>query len=235
MRFKNDPFKDKKEFKKFYEKEAINYDKIRSSDFEGNYIDNTEFELLTKQIGNKKKDRKISEMGCGTGRIILRLLDKGYDCTGMDASKNMLKQLKSKSNNSKNLKLVEGDIENLSFKDNTFDVTYSFKVLLHLKNWSKAFDEMYRITKKGGSIIFDIQNKNCPWRMLSFHKSARAYDLKTITKHLDKYNYSYHSLFSYPSFVYRIPLLKYTIPFFEKYIKFPKSIRRKYIFVVKKK
>lgn len=226
-------FKTKDSFKKFYEQEAKVYDKIRSADFEGDYIDKTDLKMVLKQADDNT--RKVLECGCGTGRIIVEIAKKGYNCHGMDAAKNMLNITKAKTNNRNvNISLKQGDIENLPYKEGMFDLVYSLKVLMHLKDWKNAFNEMYRVTKDKGKIIIDFQNKHCPWRIISFHKKSQAYALKEIKKHLNKnkYVYKYFGMYSYPSFLFRVPLIKKTMPFFEKYVPFPNFLKRKLVFVV---
>lgn len=59
------------------------------------YSDEAE-EQYFQLIGNKP--RKIIEFGCGTGRVILKLADKGHVVTGVDISASMLDQLDKKVN-----------------------------------------------------------------------------------------------------------------------------------------
>jgi len=48
-----------------------------------------------------------------------------------------------------NCKLVEGDIENMPFKDNEFDFVHSSHVLEHTTNPCKALNELQRVAKAG--------------------------------------------------------------------------------------
>lgn len=57
------------------------------------YSDEAE-ELYFDLIGNTP--RKIIEYGCGTGRVILKLADKGHTVTGVDISESMLTHLDKK-------------------------------------------------------------------------------------------------------------------------------------------
>jgi SAM-dependent methyltransferase len=41
------------------------------------------------------------------------------------------------------------DIENLTFADKNFDVVITEDVFEHIRNYEKAFEEVYRVLKKG--------------------------------------------------------------------------------------
>ena len=47
--------------------------------------------LINDRIGNAINDKKIMEIGCGTGEISKRLADCGYEVCGIDISEEMLK------------------------------------------------------------------------------------------------------------------------------------------------
>ena len=55
--------------------------------------------------------------------------------------------------NFKNVELVLGDIENMPFDDNLFDVVISNCVLNLVPDKTKAFSEIFRVLKAGGHFI----------------------------------------------------------------------------------
>ena len=52
---------------------------------------------------------------------------------------------------------VKADICNLPFEDNSFDLIFCNHVLEHIPNDKKAMQELFRVLKKGGFGIFQIQ------------------------------------------------------------------------------
>ena len=70
--------------------------------------------------------------------------------TAFDISPEMLAILKSK--NSK-IKTVKGDLENMPFEDDTFDMVFSSLALVHLKKIEPFLDECYRVLKDDGRLI----------------------------------------------------------------------------------
>lgn len=115
---------------------------------------------------------KILDVGCGTGRMLGTCLEESGGCTkyyGIDTSKEMIKILKEKIKfigyNKKEAITRIGNATKLPFKDETFDITFSYHLLWHLpkKYQEKIIKEMFRVTKKDGFIIFDILNEKFIW------------------------------------------------------------------------
>jgi SAM-dependent methyltransferase len=48
----------------------------------------------------------------------------------------------------------------LPYADAEFDVAFSFKVLAHVSKFDEALQEMVRVVRPGGHIVFDIYNRH---------------------------------------------------------------------------
>ncbi len=123
--------------------------------FANTYDDNTKYwdsfekqNLIPyiKSVANKK----VLDAGAGTGRISKRLADAGADVTALDISPEMLAILNKKN---KNIETVEGDLENMPFENETFDMVFSSLALVHLKKLEPFLDECYRVLKDDGKFI----------------------------------------------------------------------------------
>lgn len=109
-----------------------------------------------------KEGDSVLDLGSGAGNdcFVARAIvgDTGH-VTGLDFTEEMI--AKAKKNVSKlgftNVDFVHGDIDNMPFQNNSFDVVISNCVLNLVPDKQKAYDETYRVLKPGGHFsISDI-------------------------------------------------------------------------------
>ncbi|KAJ3039796.1 hypothetical protein HK097_002737 [Rhizophlyctis rosea] len=101
-----------------------------------------------------KPTHRILDIGCGPGTITLSLstlIPHGH-ITGIDlpSAIESASGLLSSKPEVKNVSFQEGDVYNLAFEDETFDVVHAHQVLQHLSDPVRALKEMKRVLKKGG-------------------------------------------------------------------------------------
>jgi len=142
------------------------FDKDRGEYAYQKYKHKIEANFLKKTIKSTEKNKiKILDVACGTGRMLPEVFSsvKKIEYFGLDTSREMLKILleKSKKMNLKN-KIKIGDASKIPFKDNEFDVVFSYHLLWHLPEdeQKRIIKEMLRVCKKEGFVIFDILNRN---------------------------------------------------------------------------
>lgn len=94
-----------------------------------------------------KKDAKILDVGCGEGVLVKRYKELGYNISGLDY--NYTSDLVKK-----------GDITDIPYEDNSFDMIMCLDVIEHLNilDQEKAVSELARITKPEGQAIITIPN-----------------------------------------------------------------------------
>ncbi len=106
------------------------------------------------------KDKKVLDVGAGTGRISCELINRGAQVTALDVSEKILAVLKKKNNK---IKTIIGEAESLPFEKETFDVVTAVFLILHLKDPTVFFDEVYRVLKPGGLfLVTNINQKEPP-------------------------------------------------------------------------
>jgi len=118
----------------------------------GEEIKLTQEKIVFSALGDVK-GWKILDLGAGTGRMTIPLLDAGAKVTACDASSQMLEVLKQKTSNA-DLTVSVADAHQLEFPDQTFDCSLSFRMLLHVIEWKKALAELCRISKDW--LVFDF-------------------------------------------------------------------------------
>jgi SAM-dependent methyltransferase len=134
---------------------------ITSLHFKGQSLSNEELSLI-KNIC--KKGQKIFDIGCGTGRHLIPLLDEGFDLTGIDSSKGMLNILRKKI--SGDVKIIEGDILKYKFsKNEKFDLIILFwntfnEICLTKTMALKLLNRCKILLKAEGKILINSDNSN---------------------------------------------------------------------------
>ncbi len=109
---------------------------------------------LKETIGSWE-GKTVLDVGCGTGRFLLKGVNEAKHVTGIDLSEEMVKvseQLFSLHDTQKKSSFVVADAYQLPFGDHEFDITVSTCVLFLLPEPEVAMDEMIRVTKKDGVI-----------------------------------------------------------------------------------
>ena len=109
---------------------------------------------------DKYKGLKVLEIGVGLGADHQEFAKNGANLYGIDLTKRAILNTKNRFNIF-NLKsnLQIGDAENLAFKENYFDLVYSWGVIHHSPNTKQAIDEIYRVLKPGGETKIMIYHK----------------------------------------------------------------------------
>ena len=90
---------------------------------------------------------RILEVGAGTGRISIPLLQRGIDLIGCDLSAKMLKRLQEKFPSAR---IARADASTLPFPTASFDAVLTAHVLHLVPSWREALREFRRVLRPGG-------------------------------------------------------------------------------------
>lgn len=140
--------------------------------------------VLTKDMlvnENISNHTHILDAGCGTGQTAAFLF-KQYNANvyGIDLNPTMIEKAKARFDQQQlPIKLVHGSIENLPFKDNSFDIILSESVLAFV-NKEKALREFNRVLKKGGRLIANEMTINFPMDEESESEIKQFYHLDSL-------------------------------------------------------
>lgn len=167
-----------------YKKDEVveDYDENRFEDYgwRKKYFDIFERGCVTKWI----QPGSVLDVGCGTSRFGFI---KNY--TGVDFSEPMLEKAREKYPENQYQK---SDARNLPFEDNSFDNVISTRLLMHIDDWKEAVEEMHRVCKPGGRIIFDIK----PQGVMSVLLRWRAKEIKKENLYMNVMDTSYFERFN---------------------------------------
>ena len=104
-------------------------------------------EVLTRT--GVRENTHYLDLGCGAGLAATKASAKGADVTGLDASKALLEIARSRL---PGVRFHQGDLEELPFKSNQFDVVTSFNAIQYAANPVRAAAEAARVTAPGGMV-----------------------------------------------------------------------------------
>lgn len=93
---------------------------------------------------------RILEVGAGTGRISIPLLERGADLIGCDLSAKMLSRQREKYPAAR---LVQSDAASLPFPSGHFDALITVHVMHLIGPWKEALREFKRVLQTGGIFL----------------------------------------------------------------------------------
>ena len=108
----------------------------------------TRAQMNDEFIGRLSRDIKILEAGCNVGTQLMTLQEMGFkNLYGVELQEFAIEMAKQES---KNIHIVQGDIMDIPFKDDYFDMAFTSGVLIHIHpdHLSKVMSEIARCSKK---------------------------------------------------------------------------------------
>ncbi len=103
------------------------------------------------------KGKKLLDIGCGTGFLLLEASKRGLKTFGLDISEEAVNIARSVSPDSV---VSAGASESLKFEDSTFDYVYCLGALEHFLDINKAIQEMKRVAKPDATFCIMVPNCN---------------------------------------------------------------------------
>jgi len=106
------------------------------------------------------KNKRILDAGCGAGYLCRKLARKGARVTGIDLSSKLIKMARLKEKEQPlGIRYYTGSLSNLEMlSSSTFDVVISNMALMDTLNLKKALEEISRVLKNHGVLIFSISH-----------------------------------------------------------------------------
>ena len=99
-----------------------------------------------------KDDSKVLDVGCGPGSITASFQEVclNGEVIGVERDIEILERARSKY---PNVKFLQGEMGNLPFEDNTFDIVHANQVIQYVKDAGAGIGEMRRVCKEGGVVV----------------------------------------------------------------------------------
>lgn len=123
------------------------------------------------KYANLRRDAKVMEAGCGSGKFSFCFALLGYDVTALDFSATVLQNVaRSKEKIEQEigqlkLTLRQGDLEKLDLPSESFDLVFNEGVVEHWLDHSErraVIAQMARVTRSGGTVAMIVPNGSHP-------------------------------------------------------------------------
>jgi len=146
--------------KQYYDEKASSYDS------EQRLLYFKVYDLITwkytKPYVPKDPSARVLDAAGGTGKWSIPIAHEGPSVVLVDLSDGMLDIARRKIDDERlsgRIELCHGNITNLDFEDETFDMVFCDHALCFIKDQEAAVKEMVRVLKKGSPIIVSAQNR----------------------------------------------------------------------------
>ncbi|MFH1858496.1 MAG: class I SAM-dependent methyltransferase [Candidatus Omnitrophota bacterium] len=137
------------------------------------------------------KKGKILEAGCGLGRWVIYLNERGYQTVGLEIYEDALKPARRQY---PHCPFVVGNVLKLPYLKNSFDAVISLGVLEHFEEGPReALQEIYRILKPGGILFLTVPFESFlrRWIHRPYHHTT-IFVKKSLGKDFHFGEYRYH-------------------------------------------
>lgn len=129
---------------------------------------NAGYEYALQFLQPKQSD-KILDVGCGSGLFVSLAAKLATDVTGFDATKELIEEAKLRN---ASIKFLTGEMEELPFDDNKFDIITGFNSFQYASDVKHALSEAKRVLKDKGKLVVMIWGDKEDCEALSYLKSV---------------------------------------------------------------
>ena len=104
----------------------------------------------------ERKAKRILDLGCGAGRHVIYLTERGFESYGADISETGLKLTKKKLRSRKlEAEIIKCDIKSIPYVHSCFDASICVWAIYHqkLEEIQETISEIHRVLKKKGLLL----------------------------------------------------------------------------------
>ena len=119
------------------------------------------YDKMLRRLLDGRRYGRILDMGCGTGLQTVLLADAAESVIGIDLAADLIKVARERCRGKNNALFIVDDATKMPFRDAVFDLIVSYgDVVSHIvDHYDEAIAEMARVTKPGGIVSFEVDNK----------------------------------------------------------------------------
>jgi 2-polyprenyl-3-methyl-5-hydroxy-6-metoxy-1,4-benzoquinol methylase len=130
------------------------YKKTQLDSYSGAPISEIRLDRCMGDLKDMLTGKTVLEAGCGAGRFTEVLLKKGSILVSSDLSSAVEVNAENFPPSNRHL-VIQADINDMPFADESFDVVICLGVIQHTANTEKTIEDLYKLVKKGGTLVID--------------------------------------------------------------------------------
>jgi len=186
--------------------------------------------VIKKFVGSELLDKKILDVGCGSGGMLRRFIDYGAlpeNLYGIDLLPDRIEMAKKLS---PHINFYLGNAAKLPFEDDFFDIVMQFTVFTSILDYSlkqKIAQEMLRVLKPDGIIIwYDY------WISKPTNPDVKGVGKREIKKLFPNCKFEFHNITLAPPIARLIAPWSYLLCYLLEKMKF---LNTHYLVIIRKK
>lgn len=138
-----------------YDQIAEDYHEKRTDPSRNAWNEFLEVPTMERLLKPQVRQKRVLDVGCGTGLLTEKIYQWGGDVFGVDPSPKMIEKAESLH---RKIPFQVGSAEKLPYADSIFDVAASSLVLHYIENLCIPFSEISRVLKPGGQLVFTMHH-----------------------------------------------------------------------------
>jgi len=162
--------KDVADYLPHFDREAARWDASYDARTTRGHWQRARLEAAVRLVGDGPGS--LLEVSVGSGRLLARLAERGWDVAGVDAAPRMLELARGRA---PGVRLEAARAEELPFEDESFDAVVAVGVLEY-GDLEAALRELARVLRPGGRAVVGVRNSAAPtvvWSSRVMHPLAR--------------------------------------------------------------
>lgn len=155
-------------------------------------ITSLRYRQILKEFEDERKLNSLLDIGCGIGYFLQEAKTKSWNCFGTEFSTKAATICREKG-----IKIYEGELENIDFGDQKFDIITSFELIEHLIFPSAHVEKIYDLLRPGGILYITTPNFNSlnrrllkdKWNVIVYPEHLSYFTKKSMDYLLSNYGF----------------------------------------------
>jgi len=140
-------------------------------------------------------DGRALDVGCGTGRVAVRLAEQGFSVDALDVEEKVLDIARGVAERCKldiSFTLCDFAHERDRYASDSYDVVVCMEVLEHVENWQPLVEGMRRVLKPGGTLVITVPHDPALFTVIDEYAGHyRRFRAEDILAELDGFETDY--------------------------------------------